>query len=713
MSVETRPPSSAVKPESARRFEVAQRLAIPSIGFVGALALYLGTLAPTVTLVDSGELIAAAHGLGVAHPPGFPLYVMLAHLVSLIPICSIAQRVNFASALFAAAAVSVLTLALGDALRTPVVRRSRKSSKRTRGKQKSANVAEAKQPQTPIDSREIAVAMAAAALLFACGRTLWSYATIAEVYTLNTFLISAMVWCMLRWRRLVLARRAAGEIVSRDGWLNAAALVFGLGLGVHHVTVGLMLPAFAVLVLSVEGPKFFASRRLLIAGGFSLAGLCVYAYLPIAASHSPLMNWGDPQTWDRFWDHVTGRQYRVFFQAQPELLGRQLSQFFTLALREYGPPWLPLVPLLSAFGVFDLYRRDRGLLWFIAAGCLANLAYNVNYEIAEDKDAYYLPIFLFMSFTAILGARIAPRLIEQAVRRWNPRGFNATARATICLVLLVAPPICAAAANFGYNNRRNYFIASDYVSNILSTVGSGGMLLTLDWQVYSPMFYLREIENLRSDVTVIDVNQLRRSWYFDYLNHAYPDLMSGVRSEADAFLTELRHWDTDPGLYERDVTLNKRISEGYKNLITAMVNFGMQQGQVYVTSDIATYREGPDRDWTQQLSQRYQLVPEGLVFQLFNDNSFHEPASPRLAVRGLIDGTLKFAEDDVVRVKVLPVYTGMMYNRGRYLAGAGFHDQAIAAFEQALSFDSDFAPAKRAIAESQLAIRQGPSSTRR
>src|SRR5438105_4885440 len=65
--------------------------------FVATLLLYSWTLAPTVTLIDSGELIVVAYGLGVAHPPGFPLWVILAHLASLVPLGNVAVRINFSS----------------------------------------------------------------------------------------------------------------------------------------------------------------------------------------------------------------------------------------------------------------------------------------------------------------------------------------------------------------------------------------------------------------------------------------------------------------------------------------------------------------------------------------------------------------------------------------------------------------------------------------
>ena len=78
--------------------------------FLVALFLYSWTLAPAVTLTDSGELIVVAHGLGIAHPPGFPLWVILAHLASLVPLGNVAMRINVASALFAALASAMLTL---------------------------------------------------------------------------------------------------------------------------------------------------------------------------------------------------------------------------------------------------------------------------------------------------------------------------------------------------------------------------------------------------------------------------------------------------------------------------------------------------------------------------------------------------------------------------------------------------------------------------
>src|SRR6185295_9737653 len=110
----------------------------------------------------------------------------------------------------------------------------------------------------------------------AFSRTLWSYGTVVEVYTLNTFLILAILFLMLRWRRRIVedekstssiasARGAKAVVADYDFWLYAAAIVFGLALGDHHVTVGLVLPALAVLVYQTQGLSFFLSKRILYA----------------------------------------------------------------------------------------------------------------------------------------------------------------------------------------------------------------------------------------------------------------------------------------------------------------------------------------------------------------------------------------------------------------------------------------------------------------
>jgi Protein O-mannosyl-transferase TMEM260-like len=635
---------------------------------LAALLLYLKTLAPTVTLVDSGELIVTARDLGVAHPPGFPLYTLLAHAATWLPFGTVATRVHLASAVFAAVASAALTLLVFEA--RPDAPRARRPRPKARGGRATAAG----------DVRLALAGSVVAGLLFATSRTLWSYATIAEVYTLNAMLVVIAFLLVVRWRRRTLA--AEGD--PGDALLYGAAGVMGLALGVHHVTAGLTIPALGVLVYSAARRRPIGRAVIVRTAGCFAAGLAVYAYLPLAASTSPLIDWGDPRTLQRFWWHITGRQYQVFLSWSPATMVDQLrGAFVRYVTREFGPPWLPVALGLGTIGLVRLWKRDRTLCVSLALVVLADLAYALNYDIAEDKDAYYLPTFIALAIAAGLGAA---RVLEAGARRPPLAGAALAA-------VVAAVPAASLVANLPYTNRSHYFIAHDYVDNILSTVGHDGLLLTSDWQVYSPFLYVRHVEGARPDVAVIDVNLLRRSWYFAYLEREYPGLMGAARRQVDLFLEDLKRWEQDPGVYQRDVDLNRRINTRFYDMLAAMVAAHLPSGPVYVTEDVPAM----DRDLAARLAA-YRQIPQGLVFQVTAAKGFVPPADPPLEMRGLFDHTIAFEPDDVVRAKVAPVYLNMLVNRGRYLAANGLRDRAEALFERVLALDPGDAAARESLA---------------
>lgn len=142
-------------------------------------------------------------------------------------------------------------------------------------------------------------------------------------------------------------------------------------------------------------------------------------------------------------------------------------------------------------------------------------------------------------------------------------------------------------------------------------------------------------------------------------------------------------------------------------MILAFVSNHLQSGPVYVTIDIAGNREGQDSELTKSLVSTYQLVPQGLVFRVMSERDFKQLPAAQIETRGLADGTIKFGDDDVVTLKVFPVYVNMFYNRGRYLAMNGKHEQAIEAFKQALALNPRFSLAQQALNESTSAVGRG------
>ena len=691
------PKSKSAEPRTSRIASLtAVQLLCGGTVFLVALLLYSWTLAPTVTLTDSGELIVVARGLGIAHPPGVPLWIILAHLASLVPLGNVAQRINFSSALFAALTCAMLTLVVAEVIITASYLAAAK--RRKKGTKKIEELG--------VTHPMVAAPALGAGLLMAFSRTLWSYATITEVYALNALLIVIIFFLMLRWRRRIVEDRMhistasnPGQVTRHDAFLYSAALIFGLALGVHHVTVALTLPAVAVIVFRTQGVRFFTSRRLVYAALISIGALvAVYAYLPLAASRSPVINWGHPRSLQEIWWHLTGRQYQVYFSFKPEIMGEQFAEFCRMALREFGFPWLPLSLVLAFAGLADAFKRDRTIFWFLLTIVIADLAYALSYEIAEDKDAYYLPTFISIAIAAGLGIRW---LIRSAVSKSLP--VVKPSLAAVVAVLVVST--IALTANWPFNNRRRYFIAHDYVDNLLKAIAPNGLLLTLDWQVVSPMFYAQEIEHLRPDVKVVDINLLRRSWYFDYLKHAYPGLIERSREKIDVFVENLKEWERDPGAFARSPALTQRISAAFLEMIQSMVTNESRVAPVYMTNDLIS-SDSVNGELTRWLTQKYQLIPQGLVLNLADGQGFHDSPDVHLQIRGLADGTLRFGKGDPVNVKVLPSYANMLINRGRYLALFGQHERAIAAFEQALVLNPNLPLARQGLAESAAKARR-------
>ncbi len=462
---------------------MALRVCVAASGV--SFVAYLLTLCPTVGAVDSGELTLAAYHLDVAHPPGFPLYTLLGWVATHVGPWSPARSANMLSAILAAAACGTLAVALF----------------RVSGSW---------------------VAALASAFCFSLGRTPWSWATVAEVYSLQNLLLAILL-------ALVLAP------VTRKG-RALIGYVVGLSLANHVGTAVSVLPATAVLA---GGGQALAPLGLLV------VALSVYVGIPLRCLAGPLFNWGSPCTLQRFIWHVTGKQYQVHLSLSPSNMLHELSAFGSSLMKQY-PVWL--LPLIAG-GSF-LFSRDRrrvgiGLLLLVAG----NLLYCSMYSIGQDKDAYYMPTFLAMTVPLCL-------LLTEIGRRLPRR----------TAVLVLAIPLVLGARNFSSQNRRHFSLARDYALDALSSVGDRGVLITSDWQVYAPLLYLQEVEGHSPGVAAIDILLLKRTWYLRYLARRWPQLMAASEPALEDYRKLLYRFEY--GLSYDGAT----IQMAYVGLINALIS---------------------------------------------------------------------------------------------------------------------------------------------
>lgn len=666
---------------SSRTLRIAAALAV----FVAAFGVYLRTLTPTVGFVDSGELTLAAWSLGNAHPPGFPLYLMLTHLFTLLPLGSVAVRVNIASAFFAATACAMLTLAIGEIVLTPWRRRAAAVAAQPAVKRKKGTPAPVASPAAALvdepEASPIVVALVSAfgGLTLAFSRTLWAYATVAEVYALNTALMVTIFWLMLAWRR----RELAGD-ARATRWLYVAAIVFGLALGVHHVTIGINLLGIAALVFLTAGLDFFRSKKLVIAAALSIAALLlVYSYLPLAAAHKPFMNWGDPSSVSAIVDHITAKQYRLYLKTD----AASTNGFFDYLVRDLGPAWLPLALLLGVAGIAQLFRRDRAVAIFLLLVIAAAFGWTLIYPIVNDQDAYALPAFVALAMASAIGARSAASLVRD--------------REPLVLAILFAIPILGCATAWKYRDRSRFEVPRNYVADALAPMKPNALLITGDWELYSPLLYFSEIERLRPDVRAIQTGMLLRSWYLDSLERRYPQLMNGVRAEVAAYRPWLRRWESlTPAEWEADPTNRIEFYRRVNDLLTALITRNIASG-VYATTDFALSQDESTQPTLKQLAANYDPVPRGVVVEYLPGHGVRDLHPLPLHTAGLNDGSTAYQPDDVVVTEVTPVYRGAFLMRARYLAFSKQFDAAIAAYQEALALDPESVMIQRELAAVQ------------
>jgi hypothetical protein len=662
--------------------------------FVLALVVYLLTLMPTVGPVDSGELILAAAEPGVAHPPGFPIYVLIGHLFSRLPLGSVAQRLNVMSAVFAALAVAglfaVVWMAANPHSRLPGVHRFEHLAPSTqRGKVPATHEAKkakrrearaaARAPRSlthalgaKLQAADLPPALAlipagVAALAWAFARGFWSYATVAEVYSLHLALLIGALIFLLRWRN---ANQRTRTMEREATNLYSAAFLYGLSLSNHHVTSLLLAPAFLLLVLMTAGERVFKSRVTAVAIAALVIGLLPYLYLPIRAAQNPVLNWDNPQTLTRFWWHVTAKwqigQIQTNLLTDPRALLRSLSEN---ALQPALVEFTPLGIVVAAVGVWSLWQRDRRLLAFIVAAIVVSVGYGTIYGVTEPA-AYFLTTFMFTAWLIGEGARGLLALAGEQPARQAAAAFVA------CAV-----PILAFGFNYRISDRSREWLVYDYAKNTLAGMAENGVLFSPDWEVqFAPLLYLHHVEGERPDVLLIDSQLLRRSWYYEHLEAQAPALMAAARTEVDAFRTQL-------DLFEHGLPYDpNRIQAAFEAMINALVAHALAQGRpVYLAQEVDSAISPAANQ--NVVAPGLQRVPQGLSFRLYADQEAHAEPAPDLNLRGLDDEASARPE---FLANVRRRYTAMFANRGVYLARHNRHEEAVAAFQQTILVDPTF-----------------------
>jgi hypothetical protein len=469
-----------------------------------AFGLYLATLAPTVLEADGGEFQFVPWLPGIAHPTGYPLYVLLGWLwTHLLPGGEVAWRMNLLSAVLAAMAVGF----------TYGVARQ---------------MLDATFPDTSRGARTIAAVIAAAT--FAVSQTFWSQAIIAEVYALHALFVAVILW---------LATYPPHPSPLRGGVAKGGWLAFAVGLSLtHHSTIILLLPALVLFLwrkskkeiedpitsagLALGGPRSIVRGHWITYAALLAAPLLLYLYLPLIAPFTPYatLRLSETQTlilYDNslpgFWKHVTGSVFTG--ELRPTAAGLDRLWLTWQFLRQqvgWVGGGLALIGLISLW-----VRRQSDLLLLTGLSFLAFVGFNLIYFIG-DVFVLFIPAWLMVALWIGLGCLgLAHWLAHSFVRRrtgpvatnlaFGPMEQRLGRRIYqfICLTMVALGlllPLLLLATNYNAVNQRHSFAARErwQTTLVVEPIPNGAVLLSNDRNEIMPMWYYQYVEGRRPDL---------------------------------------------------------------------------------------------------------------------------------------------------------------------------------------------------------------------
>lgn len=519
------------------------------------LALYVVTIAPTTQFWDTSEYIAAAKVLGIPHPPGSPLFVLVAHVWGMIPFTAhYALRINLFAAVTSALASGLLFLVAERFLR-PF-----------------------------IETRAARLAAAFAGIVVgATTFTVWNQSVVnAKVYTLSLLSLVLVLWLTVRWGD-------AGEGARRDRLMLLIGYLLVLG-STNHMMAILVAPAVVGYVLMTDwreafrpwivilgvtaGLAVFGKWAVLVddplASGIPVAALLLgvigyalwrdareftrplvylavaavvigislnYVFLPIRAALFPPINEGEPATWQALWQVLSREQYQKppVTQRMADLPSQLLNyiQYFSW---QFGHDWAPrirnvfaaLFAGLGLLGAAQQWRRDRraalamtALMLTLTVVLVYYLNFRYGYSIrpgenldreVRERDYFFVASFLLWGVWVALGLGSLFGWLQGVLRQRLSARAAWYAAAPVLFIAVI--PL---AGNRLTASRAGETLARDFAVDLLQSLEPYAIIITAGDNDLFPLWYAQEVEGVRKDVVIANQSLMNTDWHIRQL----------------------------------------------------------------------------------------------------------------------------------------------------------------------------------------------------
>ncbi len=469
---------------------------------VVVLAIYIATLAPTTAFWDTSEYIAAAKVLGIPHPPGNPLFSILAHTFGLLPVAAgYAKRINLFAAVTSSAAAGLWFLVAERWMRGLVAARGARLA-----------------------------AAFAGILIGATSWTVWNQSTVNEkVYTVSLLSTALVMWLVVHW-----SDDKPGP--HRDRWLILIAYIIALSSTNHSMGL-LAAPAVAIYVLFTDWRVI--TRWQVVLGVLLAAAIGVslnYLFLPIRAAQFPAINEGEPVGFfsPALRDVLNRVQYGKpsVFDRQADLPW-QFANYLQYWSWQFARDWTRLANAAAALftvigltGLVAMLRRDRraglaalALLGTVTVALIFYLNFKYGFSIRADegeklnrevreRDYFFICSFAYFGTLVAVGLGTAMQGVVDWLSDWRDNRSRWLAASPV-LALALIPMF----GNHLTASRAEEYAARDFAIDLLESIEPYGILITAGDNDTFPLWYAQEVEGVRRDVTLANLSLMNTEWH--------------------------------------------------------------------------------------------------------------------------------------------------------------------------------------------------------
>ena len=457
------------------------RFVSPSVLLISLTYAYLGTIAPGLTWAnggaDGGDLITAAATGGIAHPSGYPLYLLLAGLFQKMPVGTLAFRTNLMSAFFA-----ILTaLLVYSTVRNYLI--------------------------LELGEYIASIAGLSAGLAIGFSPLFWSQAVITEVYTLNAFFMALIIYTSI----------FSKKTIQLDRWRGA---VYGLAMGNHITSIffvfgALFFNSLEPYLFREEREKFIKKIRIqrkslraqII---WMLSSLLVYVVLPFRAIKNPVINWGNPINVENFLWLISGEIYRAYYlQIAPLSFFEKIETSASFLLMQFG-----LIGILLGFlGLIVFFKGSKLYILTIWVGVVSWL----TFFIYQSPDSYLYLIPAFISFSVWIGISVG-----FSMQFFKKHNFFVQ---LLFLVVLISSLALGIKSNWKDVDASENNHAENFVKEVFDIAPENAIVFSEGDQAIFSLWYFHFALKERSDLIILATDLLHYDWYQESMRTAYPSLV--------------------------------------------------------------------------------------------------------------------------------------------------------------------------------------------